>query len=38
VGSIHVGDDSFVGANTVVGRDLLPFSKVMGIPMRFEKP
>lgn len=38
VGSIHVGDDSFVGANTVVGRDLLPNSKVMGIPMRFEKP
>lgn len=38
VGSIHVGDDSFVGANTVVGRDLLPASKVMGIPMRFEKP
>jgi serine O-acetyltransferase len=38
VGSIHIGDDSFVGANTVVGRDLLPSSKVMGIPMRFEKP
>jgi serine O-acetyltransferase len=38
VGSVHIGDDSFVGANTVVGRDLLPSSKVMGIPMRFEKP
>jgi serine O-acetyltransferase len=38
VGSIHIGDDSFIRANTVVGRDLLPASKVMGIPMRFEKP
>ena len=35
VGSIHVGDDCFVGANTVVGRDLPPGSTVLGIPLRF---
>jgi serine O-acetyltransferase len=38
VGSIHIGDDCFVGANTVVGRDLPPGSRVLGIPMRFERP
>jgi serine O-acetyltransferase len=38
VGSVHIGDDCFVGANTVVGRDLPPGSKVMGIPIRFENP
>jgi serine O-acetyltransferase len=35
VGSIHIGDDCFVGANTVVGFNLPPGSKVMGIPLRF---
>jgi serine O-acetyltransferase len=35
VGSIHIGDDSFVGANTVVGFDLPPKSNVVGIPLRF---
>ena len=38
VGSVHIGDDCFVGANTVVGRDLPPGSSVMGIPLRFVKP
>ena len=37
VGSVHIGDDSFVGANTVVGRSLPPGSQVMGIPLRFVK-
>ena len=37
VGSVHVGDDSFVGANTVVGFDLPPGSQVVGIPLRFVK-
>ena len=35
VGSVHIGDDSFVGANTVVGFSLPRGSKVMGIPIRF---
>jgi serine O-acetyltransferase len=38
VGSIHIGDDSFVGANTVVGFSLPTGSNVMGIPIRFVKP
>ncbi|HVZ88822.1 MAG TPA: transferase [Polyangia bacterium] len=38
VGSVNIGDDTIIGANTVVGRDLPASSKVMGIPMRFEKP
>jgi serine O-acetyltransferase len=38
VGSLHIGDDSFVGANTVVGFSLPPGSKVMGIPLRFIRP
>lgn len=38
VGSVHIGDDSFVGANTVVGRSLPPGSQVMGIPLRFVNP
>jgi serine O-acetyltransferase len=35
VGDVTIGDDSFIGANTVVNRDLPPGSTVMGIPMRF---
>jgi serine O-acetyltransferase len=38
VGSVHVGDDCFIGANTVVGRDLPNGSNVLGIPLRFMKP
>jgi serine O-acetyltransferase len=34
VGGIKIGDDSYVGANTVVSRDLPPKSTVLGIPMR----
>jgi serine O-acetyltransferase len=34
VGGIKIGDDSYVGANTVVSRDLPPNSTVLGIPMR----
>jgi serine O-acetyltransferase len=37
VGSVDVGDDCFVGANTVVGCNLPAGSKVMGIPLRFVK-
>jgi serine O-acetyltransferase len=37
VGGIQIGDGCFVGANTVVTRDLPPNSVVLGIPMRFEK-
>ena len=35
VGGIRVGDGSYVGANTVVNRDLPENSVVLGIPMRF---
>jgi serine O-acetyltransferase len=38
VGSLHIGDDSFIGANTVVGFSLPAGSKVMGIPIRFTNP
>jgi serine O-acetyltransferase len=34
VGGIKIGDGSYVGANTVVSRDLPPSSAVLGIPMR----
>jgi serine O-acetyltransferase len=34
VGGIKIGDGSYVGANTVVTRDLPPNSAVLGIPMR----
>jgi serine O-acetyltransferase len=35
VGSVDIGDDCVVGANTVVGCNLPAGSKVMGIPLRF---
>ena len=35
VGDVKIGDDCFVGANTVVNRDLPPGSTVLGIPLRF---
>jgi serine O-acetyltransferase len=35
VGGIRVGDGSYIGANTVVSRDLPKNSVVLGIPMRF---
>jgi serine O-acetyltransferase len=38
VGSVHIGDDCFVGANTVVGFNLPAGSNVIGIPIRFVKP
>lgn len=34
VGGIKIGDGCYVGANTVVSRDLPPNSTVLGIPMR----
>jgi acetyltransferase-like isoleucine patch superfamily enzyme len=34
VGNVKIGDGSYVGANTVVNRDLPPNSAVLGIPMR----
>jgi serine O-acetyltransferase len=34
VGGIKIGDGCYVGANTVVSRDLPPNSAVLGIPMR----
>lgn len=34
VGDVKIGDDCYVGANTVVSRDLPPKSAVLGIPMR----
>jgi len=34
VGGIKIGDGSYVGANTVVSRDLPANSAVLGIPMR----
>ena len=37
VGSVTIGDDCFIGANTVVGRDLPAGSNVIGIPLRFVK-
>jgi serine O-acetyltransferase len=37
VGAIHVGDDSIIGANTVVTENLPPRSNVIGVPaLRFE--
>ena len=35
VGNIRVGDGSYIGANTVVSRDVPENSAVLGIPMRF---
>ena len=35
VGGIRVGDGSYIGANTVVSRDVPENSVVLGIPMRF---
>jgi serine O-acetyltransferase len=35
VGGIRVGDGSYIGANTVVSRDVPENSAVLGIPMRF---
>ncbi len=34
VGGVKIGDDCYVGANTVVSRDLPAKSTVLGIPMR----
>jgi serine O-acetyltransferase len=34
VGGIHVGDDCFVGANTVVAQSLDPGTTVLGVPAR----
>jgi serine O-acetyltransferase len=34
VGGIHVGDDCFVGPNTVVADDLPPGTTVLGVPAR----
>jgi serine O-acetyltransferase len=34
IGNIHVGDDSVIGANTVLARDVLPASTVLGVPGR----
>jgi len=34
VGGVKIGDGCYVGANTVVSRDLPPNSAVLGIPMR----
>lgn len=34
VGGVKIGDDCYVGANTVVSRDLPAKSAVLGIPMR----
>ena len=35
VGGVQIGDGCFVGANTVVNRDLPPKSRVLGIPLHF---
>jgi len=35
VGDIEVGDDSFVGANTVLAQNVPPGSVVLGVPGRF---
>jgi serine O-acetyltransferase len=34
VGGIHVGDDAYIGPNSVVARDVRPGSAVIGIPPR----
>jgi serine O-acetyltransferase len=34
VGGIHVGDDAYIGPNSVVGRDVRPGTAVIGIPPR----
>jgi serine O-acetyltransferase len=34
IGNIHVGDDSVIGPNTVLARDVLPASTVLGVPGR----
>jgi serine O-acetyltransferase len=34
VGNIHVGDDCYVGANTVLADDLPPGRSVLGVPAR----
>lgn len=35
VGDIRVGDDSLVGANTVLAQDVPPGAAVLGVPARF---
>jgi serine O-acetyltransferase len=37
VGSVEIGDDCVIGANTVVGRDLPAGVEAMGIPIRIRK-
>jgi serine O-acetyltransferase len=34
VGQIHVGDDCYIGANTVLADDLPPGTSVLGVPAR----
>jgi len=38
VGDIQVGDDSVVGANTVLAQNVPPGSTVLGVPARFVAP
>jgi serine O-acetyltransferase len=38
VGGVQIGDDCFIGASTVVNRNLPAGSTVMGIPLRFTVP
>jgi len=38
VGDIRVGDDSVVGANTVLAQDVPPGAAVLGVPARFVLP
>ncbi|HEY6475160.1 MAG TPA: serine acetyltransferase [Polyangia bacterium] len=37
VGAVDIGDDCFIGANTVVGRDLPDGVEAIGIPLRIRK-
>jgi serine acetyltransferase len=32
LGDVHIGDDSLIGANAVVTRDVPPWSVVVGVP------
>ena len=34
VGGIHIGDDSYIGPNSVVARDVRPGTAILGIPPR----
>jgi len=38
VGDIQVGDDSLIGANTVLAQNVPPGSSVIGVPARFVAP